>query len=110
MQIYRQDGEIHATPSKPDWDKLPERSVTVAQYKAGGLGIELTYADKLVYLSPTYSYSDFAQSIGRVYRAGQTKPVTAYLLHTKASIDADIWACVRRKRSFDVELWNSANA
>jgi superfamily II DNA or RNA helicase len=103
--IYRQDGEKHEVPSKPDWDKLPDRSVTVAQYKSGGTGIEITYADKIVYMSPTYSYADFSQSIGRVYRAGQKLPVTAYLLHTKNTIDADIWGCIRRKKAFDVELW-----
>ncbi len=105
MTVYRQDGGKHQVPSKPDWGKLPSRSVTVAQYKSGGTGIEMTYADKLVYLSPTYSYADFSQSIGRVYRAGQTLPVTAYLLHTSETIDADIWACIRRKKAFDVELW-----
>lgn len=106
MTIYRQDGEKHQVPSKPDWNKLPDRTVTLAQYKSGGTGIEITYADKIVYMSPTYSYADFSQSIGRVYRAGQTLPVTAYLLHTRGTIDADIWACIRRKKTFDVELWN----
>ncbi len=105
MTIYRQDGEKHQVPSKQDWNNLPERSVTVAQYKSGGTGIEITYADKIVYLSPTYSYADFSQSVGRVYRAGQTLPVTAYLLHTRDTVDSDIWRCIRQKRTFDVELW-----
>lgn len=105
VTIYRQDGEKHEVPSKPDWPNLPDRTITLAQYKSGGTGIEITYADKIVYLSPTYSYADFSQSIGRVYRAGQTLPVTAYLLHTKNTIDADIWRCIRQKRAFDVELW-----
>lgn len=104
-KIFRQDGEKHEVPSKPDWGKLPSRTVTVAQYKSGGTGIEMTYADKMVYMSPTYSYADFSQSIGRVYRSGQNMPVTAYLLHTKDTIDSDIWRCVRNKQSFDVELW-----
>lgn len=105
VTIYRQDGEKHEVPSKPDWGKLPDRSVTVAQYKSGGTGIEITYCDKIVYMSPTYSYADFSQSIGRVYRSGQTLPVTAYLLHTRDTIDSDIWACIRKKKAFDVELW-----
>ena len=105
VTIYRQDGELHQVPSKPDWDRLPERTVTVAQYRSGGTGIEITYADKIVYMSPTYSYADFSQSIGRVYRAGQTLPVTAYLLHTRDTIDSDIWKCIRDKRTFDLELW-----
>lgn len=105
VTVYRQDGEKHEIPSKPDWGKLPERTVTLAHYKSGGTGVEMTYADKIIYLSPTYSYADFSQSVGRVYRNGQTLPVTAYLLHTKDTIDADIWTCIRRKRAFDQELW-----
>lgn len=105
MQIYRQDGEKHEVPSKPDWDKMPDRSVTLAQYRAGGTGLELQFADKIVYLSETYSYADFQQSIGRLVRIGQQNPVTAYLLHTPGTISSDIWQCIRQKRSFDVELW-----
>lgn len=105
MTVYRQDGQKHEIPSKAEWGKLPERSVTLAQYKSGGTGVEMTYADKIIYLSPTYSYADFSQSIGRVYRNGQTLPVTAYLLHTPDTIDAAIWSCIKRKQTFDVELW-----
>ena len=103
--VYRQDGERHEVPSKPDWSRLPPRTVTLSHYKSGGTGIEMTYADKVVYASPTYSYADFAQSIGRLYRAGQSLPVTAYLLYTEDTIDEEIWQCVREKRAFDVELW-----
>jgi superfamily II DNA or RNA helicase len=105
VTVYRQDGEKHNIPLKPDWSNMPERSITLAHYKSGGTGVEMTYADKIVYLSPTYSYADFSQSLGRVYRHGQNMPVTAYLLHTKQSIDASIWACIRQKRQFDIELW-----
>lgn len=105
IKVYRQDGEKHEIPSKPEWQNMPERSITLAHYRSGGTGVEMTYADKIVYLSPTYSYADFSQSLGRVYRHGQNMPVTAYLLHTKGTIDADIWTCIRQKRAFDVELW-----
>lgn len=105
VTVYRQDGEKHEIPSKQDWDKLPERTVTLAHYKSGGTGVECTYADKIVYLSPTYSYADFSQSIGRVYRNGQTLPVTAYLLYSKNTVDMAIWNCIKQKRSFDIELW-----
>lgn len=105
MTIYRQDGQRHEVPNKSEWNNLPERSVTIMQYKSGSVGIECTYADKMVYLGETYSYAEFAQSIGRVYRNGQKLPVTAYLLHTRDTISEQIWACIRRKKSFDIELW-----
>lgn len=105
ITVYRQDGEKHEVPSKVTWDQLPDRTVTLSHYKSGGTGIEMTYADKVIYASPTYSYADFMQSIGRLYRAGQNLPVTAYLMHTKNTIDADIWKCIRDKQAFDIELW-----
>lgn len=105
VTVFRQDGEKHEIPLKPEWGNLPNKTVTLAHYKSGGTGVEMTYADKIIYLSPTYSYADFSQSIGRVYRNGQTVPVTAYLLYTQDTIDAAIWACIRQKRTFDQELW-----
>jgi superfamily II DNA or RNA helicase len=105
MTIYRQDGQRHEVPSKLEWNNLPERSVTVMQYKSGAVGIECTYADKIVYFGETYSYAEFAQSIGRVYRNGQKLPVTAYLLHTRDTISEQIWRCIRQKRAFEIELW-----
>jgi superfamily II DNA or RNA helicase len=105
ITVYRQDGEKHELPTKDQWKDLPERSIVLAHYRSGGTGVEMTFADKIIYSSPTYSYADFSQSIGRVYRNGQTLPVTAYLLHTKDTIDSDIWSCIRRKKAFDVELW-----
>ncbi len=108
ITIYRQDGEKHELPTKDQWKDLPSRSVVLAHYRSGGTGVEMTFADKIIYASPTYSYADFSQSIGRVYRNGQALPVTAYLLHTRNTIDADIWSCIRRKKTFDVELWKGA--
>lgn len=105
MVVFRQDGEKHEIPLKNEWGNLPKRTLTLAHYKSGGTGVEGQYADKVVYLGETYSYGDFQQSIGRLVRHGQKNPVTAYLLHNPDTISADIWSCIKLKRSFDLELW-----
>lgn len=103
-QVFRQDGEKHEVPGKADWPTL-NRTITLAQYQSGSTGIELTYAATTVYFSPTYSYSNYEQSIGRTNRNGQTKKMTLYLLCAPATIEADVWAALRNKSDFQEKQW-----
>lgn len=103
-KVFRQDGEKHEVPSKAAWPEL-DRTITLAQYQSGSTGIELTYASTTIYFSPTYSYSDYEQSIGRTNRNGQTKKMTMYLLCTRATVEADIWSCLREKKDFQERQW-----
>lgn len=103
-KVFRQDGEKHEVPSKDTWQTL-ERTITVAQYQSGATGIELTYAATTVYFSPTYSYSNYEQSIGRTNRNGQTKKMTLYLLCAPSTVEADIWEALRNKNDFQELQW-----
>ena len=73
------------------------------------VGIELTYAATTVYFSPTYSYSNYEQSIGRTNRNGQTKKMTLYLLCAPATIEKEVWAALRNKSDFQQAQWNETN-
>lgn len=103
-RVFRQDGERHEVPNKTEWAGL-DRTITVAQYQSGSTGIELTYAATTVYFSPTYSYQDFEQSIGRTNRNGQTKKMTLYMLCAPTTIEKDIWDALRDKKDFQVNQW-----
>jgi SNF2 family DNA or RNA helicase len=103
-KVFRQDGEKHEIPAKPEWAGL-DRTITVAQYQSGSTGIELTYAATTVYFSPTYSYQDYEQSIGRTNRNGQTKKMTLYMLCAPTTIEKDIWDALRDKKDFQVSQW-----
>lgn len=103
-KVFRQDGEKHEVPSKDVWGTL-RRTITLAQYQSGSTGIELTYAATTVYLSPTYSYSNYEQSIGRTNRNGQTQKMTLYLLCAKTTLERDVWAALREKRDFQEKQW-----
>lgn len=102
--IIRQDGEKHEVPRKADWDKV-KRSITVSHYKSGSTGVEMTYATQVIYFSPTYSYAEYLQSIGRVYRNGQQSKTTFYNFRTPNSIEADIYTVLKTKNDFQVAQW-----
>lgn len=102
--VFRQDGEKHEVPSKEVWASL-ERTITLAQYQSGSTGIELTYAATTVYFSPTYSYSNYEQSVGRTNRNGQTKKMTLYMLCAPTTVERDIWDALRNKTDFQEKQW-----
>lgn len=103
-RVFRMDGEKHELPAKEDWAKV-ERSVTLAHYRSGSTGVEMTYATVVIYFSPTYSYADYIQSIGRVHRNGQTQKTTFYNLRTPATIEEDVYEALRNKQDFQSKQW-----
>jgi hypothetical protein len=103
-KVFRQDGEKHEVPSKDQWGGL-SRTITLAQYQSGSTGIELTYAATTVYFSPTYNYSNYEQSIGRINRHGQASKMTLYLLCAPTTVERDIWNALRNKTDFQETQW-----
>jgi len=103
--ILRYDGDKH--------DKLPasdaqlQNTVLVAHYKSASTGLNLQWANVTIYFSPTYSYQEFEQSIGRTHRNGQTKKCLYYLFNVKSTVDKNIWDCLRDKRDFSEKLWRA---
>jgi DNA excision repair protein ERCC-6 len=55
--------------------------------KAGGLGVNLIGADRVLLFDPNWNPSTDAQARERAYRIGQTKNVTVYRLITKGTIE-----------------------
>lgn len=102
--VYRQDGERHELPSKENWPDV-KNSITLAQFKSGSTGVEMTYATQVVYFSPTYSYADYVQSIGRVHRNGQLSKTTFYNFRTPGTIEQAVYAALRNKSDFQVNQW-----
>lgn len=104
-KILRSDGDQH--------DKLPaadaniRNTILVAHYKSGSTGLNLQWANVTIYFSPTYSYQEFEQSVGRTHRHGQTKKCLYYLFNVRNTVDRDIWQCLREKRDFNEKLWKA---
>lgn len=106
-QIFRQDGEKHELPTKGEWPEIKKRgkTITISHYKSGSTGVEMTYATQVIYFSPTYSYAEYLQSIGRVYRNGQEEKTTFYNFRTKNSIEENIYTCLKAKNDFQAVQW-----
>lgn len=102
--VFEVSGQSTNLPKKSEWDKL-ENSVTLVQYMAGSAGIELQYANVVIFYTPTYSYQDYEQALGRAYRNGQTKKVTVYRYITKGTIETSIYAALKNKKDFTEDLF-----
>lgn len=103
-KTYLCNGAVKDYPKKEEWDTI-KNSVTLANYKSGSEAVEFTYANIIIYFSPTESYTEFYQSYGRCYRNGQTKKVTAYKFITDDTIEADIYKALDSKEDFNINLW-----
>lgn len=79
----RLDGSMSAANRHTAIEKFRcDASVTVflLSAKAGGVGLNLTCANKLIMMEPDWNPSNDHQVMGRVWRDGQTKPVHIYRL------------------------------
>lgn len=103
-QIFTVNGQENNLPKKKDWNNIND-SVTFVQYQAGASGIELQYSSEIIFYTPTYSYQDYTQALGRAYRNGQTKKVTVYQFVTTGTIERAVWTALENKKDFDTKLY-----
>lgn len=103
-KLYICNGKTKNYPKKSEWDNI-KNTVTLANYKSGSEAVEFTYANIIIYFSPTESYTEFYQSYGRCYRNGQTNKVTAYKFITDKTIEVDIYEALNNKKDFNFKLW-----
>jgi hypothetical protein len=67
--------------------------------KAGGLGLNLTAAEYVFLLDPWWNPAVEAQAIDRAHRIGQTRPVFAYRLIAKDTVEEKILELQKTKRA-----------
>ena len=70
-----------------------------------GIGFNLTGVNLMVFYSHTWDYIKQYQCLGRIHRQGQVRPCTYIHLITQDSPDVNVYKCLERKESFDVELY-----
>ncbi|KAF8912786.1 SNF2 family DNA-dependent ATPase [Gymnopilus junonius] len=81
-----------------DWQTRPDIFIFLLSTRAGGLGINLTAADTVVFYDHDWNPSNDAQAMDRAHRLGQTRQVTVYRLITKGTIDERIIQLARVKK------------
>lgn len=80
-------------------------SVTLIQYQAGAMGLNLQKGRISIFYSPCLSYSDFDQAKARTHRIGQNRGCTFYLLSCPGTVEEDIYATLAQRRDYSKQLF-----
>ena len=80
-------------------------SVTLIQYQAGAMGLNLQKANKFIYFSLPLSSELFEQSKKRIHRIGQKNSCFYYYLITERSIEEKIYEVLGQRRDFTNKLF-----
>ncbi|BFZ53064.1 Putative DNA helicase ino80 [Savitreella phatthalungensis] len=80
-----------------DWQTRPELFVFLLSTRAGGLGINLTAADTVIFYDSDWNPTIDSQAMDRAHRLGQTKQVTVYRLITRNTIEERILHRAKQK-------------
>jgi superfamily II DNA or RNA helicase len=78
--------------------------------KAGGVGLNLTEADYVFLLDPWWNPAAEAQAIDRSHRIGQDKPVIAYRLIARDTIEEKIVSLQQTKRALADSIMSEDNS
>ena len=80
-------------------------SITLIQYQAGAMGLNLQKANRIVYFTPTLSSELYEQSKKRIHRIGQTKTCFYYNLTVIGSIEEKIYANLALRKDYTEKLF-----
>ncbi|RDW78305.1 hypothetical protein BP5796_06157 [Coleophoma crateriformis] len=81
-----------------DFQTRPEIFIFLLSTRAGGLGINLTTADTVIFYDSDWNPTIDSQAMDRAHRLGQTRQVTVYRMITRGTIEERI-----RKRAMQKE-------
>lgn len=82
-----------------------ENSVTLIQYQAGAMGLNLQKANKIVYFTLTDKSELFEQSKKRTHRIGQERPCFYYYLLTDGSIEWRMLDVLKERKDYTDALF-----
>lgn len=89
------------------YEERPD-SVTLIQYQAGAMGLNLQKANKVIYFTLTDKSELFEQSKKRIHRIGQNLPCFYYLLICKNSVEERVLETLEQRRDFTDELFKES--
>ena len=88
----------------------PDCSVFLISLKAGGLGLNLTAADYVFLLDPWWNPAVEAQAVDRAHRVGQQRPVFAYRLICRDTVEEKIAQLQKKKRDLADAILEADNS
>jgi SWI/SNF-related matrix-associated actin-dependent regulator 1 of chromatin subfamily A len=113
MQYFRLDGQTPIDERQDMIDQFyEEKDVTVflMSTKAGGMGINLACANKVVIFDQSFNPQEDMQAENRAHRVGQQRPVEVIRLVTRGTIEEQIHALGETKLTLDERVSGTANA
>ncbi len=93
------DGRSSQRQERVDAFNRSDTQVFLVSLRAGGTGLNLTGADYVIHYDPWWNPAVEAQATGRAHRIGQTRPVFAYRLTTRGTVEEKILSLHARKRA-----------
>ena len=87
-----------------------EAPLFLLSLKAGGMGLNLTAADTVIHYDPWWNPAVENQATDRAYRIGQTKPVFAYRLIARDTVEEKVLELQKTKRDLADAIINADNS
>lgn len=82
-----------------------EDSITLIQYQAGSMGLNLQKANRIIYFTPPLSSELYEQSRKRIHRIKQTKNCFYYQLVVFGSVEEKIYRVLAKRRDYTEKLF-----
>ncbi|KAF0472323.1 SNF2 family helicase [Gigaspora margarita] len=102
IKFVRLDGKM-PRPKREDAMRMfqndPEIKVFLISLKCGSLGLNLTAADQCFIMDPWWNPSIEDQAVDRIYRLGQTRPVSIFRFVIENTIEDRVIELQEKKRS-----------
>ncbi|EEH10742.1 conserved hypothetical protein [Histoplasma capsulatum G186AR] len=104
MRFFRLDGSTSVEDRQSTLDAFHEQvdiPVFLLSTKAGGAGINLACANKVIIFDSSFNPQEDVQAENRAHRVGQTRPVEVVRLVTRDTIEEQIYALGQTKLALD---------
>lgn len=98
--------EINGSKNEYDLSKTDKgRFVVLGQYKSASTGINYQQINRTIYYSPTWSGSDYRQSLKRTNRIGQQNTCFYYQLITLGTIERNVYKALQDSGDYSNEMF-----
>ena len=85
-----------------------DNSITLVQYQAGAMGLNLQKSNKIIYYSLPLASELFEQSKKRTHRIGQERTCFYYYLITKSSLEEEILNTLKLRKDYTDQLFKES--
>lgn len=112
IQYLKMDGQTSSNKRHEliqRFNQTMHEDVFLISTKAGGMGVNLVAASRVVILDFQWNPADEEQAIGRAYRLGQTRPVFVYRLVMIDTIESCVFQHQLKKSSLSLHTLDKRN-